>query len=300
MPKDSVAVGDFSTQAEISLEVDRILGIGGPVYPRLTIPLEFTLRPSSEKTFTLLWLKTGLYLEDNKIGECVSDPLSMYSWPHLSPHNTTIEIPLDLYRIEKIEERRRGDINFKLVYRGAVVFHSLQPETDRQKEFPIKYTYFGREIQFTIPQSHWADKILPGLGYGKVKIIEIPIPEKILPDAFKEYEDELGHANEYFRQGDYDKAVAHCRSALELFNPERRDFLKELLTNSSYDWVKGIGLKTYEWIDTIFKSTRNISSKSHHPPSIGHFSRFEAQSILMVTVALLSYCAPLVTQEKKT
>jgi len=40
------------------------------------------------------------------------------------------------------------------------------------------FTTGNFNITFSIPQSHWIDKILPGLGYGKVKLIEIPALEQ--------------------------------------------------------------------------------------------------------------------------
>jgi hypothetical protein len=307
MPKGYFSVSGWSTRSDVDLEVDRISGVGGPAYPRLIIPVEFTLRPAEDKgkikAYSLLWLQSGLYIENIKIGEGFSGPIAEYSWPHVSPHQISIEIPLDLYRLEKIEERRRDDIQFRLSSDALVAEHPSIPKAgpNEQQEYRRDVEGFTKghfEITFSIPQSHWVDKILPGLGYGKVKLIEIPIPEKIVPDTIKNAQEELVQAQDYFVQGDYDKAVEHCRNALEPLK-ELLPEIKTLLRNSKFEWVEEVGQATYDWIDKIYKKTRDVSSIPHHPPSIGHFSRFEAQAILMVTIALLSYSGKLLKQEKK-
>lgn len=265
MPKDSFSVGGWSTRSDISIEADRIRGEGGPEYPRLVIPLEFILRPAEEegeiRAYSLLWLKSNLYIDNIKIGEGFSGPIAEYSWPRGSSRQITIEIPLDSYRLEKIEERRRDDIQFRLSGSALIAEHPpvTMAGSNEKQEHRRDVESFTRgqfEITFSIPLSHWVDKVLPGLGYGKVKLIEIPTLEKIEPDTFKDAQEELVQAQDYFTQGDYDKTVGHCRSALEPLKkllPE----IKTLLTDSKYEWVKEVGQTTYEWIDKIWKKTRD-------------------------------------------
>ncbi len=307
MPKANFSISGWSTQSDISLEVDKMSGVGGPEYPRLIIPVEFTLRPSEDsgkiKTYSLLWLQSGLHMENIKIGEGFSEPIAEYSWPHLSARQIIIEIPLDLYRIEKMEERRQGDIQFRLSGSALVAEHPSVAKAgpNQKQEYRRDVGNFNKgsfNITFSIPQSHWVDKILSGFGYGKVKLIEIPFQEKSIPDTFKNALEEVIQAKNYFTHGDYDKAVEHCRNALEPLKGLLPD-IKTLLTNSKNEWVAEVGQATYDWIDKIYKKTRDVSSIPHHPPSVGHFSRFEAQAILMVTIALLSYTGKLLKPGKK-
>lgn len=308
MPKGSFSVGGWSTRSDISVEVDRIRGEGGPEYPRLVIPLEFILRSAEEegkiRAYSLLWLKSDLYIDNIKIGKGFSGPIVEYSWPHGSSCQIAIEIPLDSYRLEKIEERRRDDIQFRLSGSALIAEHPsvTRAGSNEKQEHRRDVESFAKghfEITFSIPLSHWVGKVLPGLGYGKVKLIEIPTLEKIEPDTLKDAQEELVQAQDYFTRGDYDKAVGHCRSALEPLKdllPE----MKPLLTNSENEWINEVGQATYEWIDRTWKKTRDISSKAHHLPSIGHFSRFEAHTILMVTTALLSYSGKLLKQAEES
>jgi hypothetical protein len=307
MHKADFSISGWATASGISLDVDGIRGEGGPEFPHLIVPLEFTLRPSEDRgkirAFSLLWLQCHLYVNDVRIGIGFSGPIAEYSWPPLSACSVGIEVPLDPYRLEKIEERRRDNVNCRLAGSGLVAEHPPVPKAgpNEQQEYRKDVANFTRGtfyINFTVPRSHWADKILPSLGYGKVELIEIPIPEKIIPDIFKNALDQLIQGRNYFLQGDYDKAVEHCRNALEpLRNKDLLASIKALLTDSKYEWVTEVGEATFDWIDKIYKKTRDITNIPHHPPLIGYFGRFEANAILMVTTALLSYTGKLLKQK---
>ena len=68
-----------------------------------------------------------------------------------------------------------------------------------------------------ISQSDWIEHVLPGIGYGKVHVVEFPaIPIEscqALDSSFKS----LKQAEEKHRLGFYDDAVGKCRMALEKF-----------------------------------------------------------------------------------
>ena len=317
MPKADFDVDGLSTRGAISFDVDRISGAGGPEYPYLFIPGEFTLIPEERegkiKAYSLLWLKSSLYVGDKKFGEGVSEAIAEYSWPHLSSHQVSIEIPLDLYRIEKIEERRRGDISLRLSGSALIAEHPSVTKTgpDKRQEYKKDVEEFTRgrfNIPFSIPHSLWVDKILPGLGYGKVKLIEVPIPEKIVPDTFQKALTELQEAQRYFVEGDYDKVVAHCRSAVQLipeslkidlsgierpgFNDKTKKFLDEF---SSF-----LNDSKREALETIIKATWRLSSVPHHPQPSGYFNRADAEAISQVTTTLVAYAGKLLKQREET
>ena len=116
MPESQFSVGSWGTQSQIALEENTITGEGGPEYPRLIIPIKFVLVPDTKygRTCTLLWLKIGLILNHKIIAESNTGPLAEYSWETPSPRQIRIEIPIDFYRLGRIEEKRNGDIEFRL------------------------------------------------------------------------------------------------------------------------------------------------------------------------------------------
>ncbi len=316
MPKGKFSISGYRIESDISLEAERISGRGGPEYPCLYIPIEFTLRSSEDKgkirAYSLLWLKINLHLGNIKIGGGVSESIAEYSWPHLSSREIYAEIPLDLYRIEKIEERRRGDIEFGITASALIANHPPVDKagTNERQEYRKdvqEFTTGSFDIIFSIPQSHWVDKILPGLGYGKVKLIEVPIPEKIVPDTFEKALKELQESQRYFIEGDHDKVIAHCRRAIQLipealpidlsgmerpsFSDKVRKFSKEHLSILLSDSKR-------KYLETIIKATWNLSSIVQHPSPHGYFNRTDAVTILQITTILLAYVGKLLKQKE--
>lgn len=317
MPKDRFRVGGWSTESDVSLEVEKIRGVGGLEYPRLSFSLEFILNPSESKegirAFSLLWLKSSLYLRNRIIGEGISESMAVYSWPHPSPQQILIEVPLDAYRIEKIEEIRQGDVEFRLSGSALVAEHPrikrAAPNESQEYRKNVEEFRTGKfDITFTIPQSNWIDKILPGLGYGKIKLIEVPIPEKIIPGIFKKALEEIQQSQRYFLEGNYDKVVAHCRNAVQLipealpislsgedkpaFNNKVKIFLKEHLSPFLSDTKR-------EFLEKMIKATWNLSSLAHHPVCPGYFNRADAEAVLQITTTLLAYVGKLLEQKEK-
>src|SRR5207249_3017574 len=68
-----------------------------------------------------------------------------------------------------------------------------------------------------ISQSNWIEHVLPGIGCGKVHVVEFPATPlescQALDHSFKS----LKQAEEKHRLGFYDDAVGKCRTALERF-----------------------------------------------------------------------------------
>ena len=317
MPKGNFSISAWRTESDISLEANRIRGQGGPEYPYLFIPIEFILRPSEDKgkikAYSLLWIKSSLHVRNIKIGEGVSESIVEYSWPHLSPREIYTEIPLDVYRIGKIEEQRQGDIELQLKGSALIAEHPLVTKAgiNERQEYRKDVEEFttGRfDITFSIPQSHWVDKILPGLGYGKVKLIELPIPEKIVPDTFQKALKELQESQRYFVKGDYDKVVAHCRSAVQLIpealsidlsgieRPSFSDKVKKFLEEHLSAFLTDSKRKSLE---TIIKATWKLSSIPHHPSPPGYFNRNDAEAILQITIIILAYVGKLLKQREE-
>jgi hypothetical protein len=317
MSKGNFSVGNWAVRHDISVEEVKISGRGGPEFPCLSIPVDIILRPLERepkiKACTILWIKSNLQIGDKKIGEGISEPMEEYSWPDPSPRNFLIEIPLDLYRIEKIEEQRNGDIQFRLLGSMLIAVHPsitrVGPDERQEYNRCVEQFAIGRiDIALNIPQSHWVDKILSNLGYGKVKLIEIPIPEKIVPDIFQKALNELQESKKYFIDGDYDKVVAHCRNAIQLipevlpidlpstenssFNNRVKIFFKQHLSNLLTDEKR-------EAFQNIIKEIWSLSSIIHHPSPPDYFNRADAEAILQITTTLLAYVGKLLKKKEE-
>lgn len=89
--------------------------------------------------------------------------------------------------------------------------------------------------------------------------------------------------------GHYDKVASHCRVALEPFKKQMPELKKLITSESTVDWIKALGEGTFEWLDKIVKTTYAVTSKAHHPPSFGHFTKTDAEIIMMVTTATIAF-----------
>ncbi len=73
-----------------------------------------------------------------------------------------------------------------------------------------------------------------------MKISEIPTAEGIIGEKYSKSLDELIHAQEYFAKGEYDKAVGHCRSAIEPIKKNLSKLRASIESDTEDGWVKKI------------------------------------------------------------
>jgi len=303
MPETSLSIESRGI-GTLKIEPIDVRGNGGPEYPIVILPITLRLNPLDHRTgeqhFVILNIQCSLFLQGypHKIADATSnfDPKVVKYSDTQTGHD--IEFPLDIYRIEKIEEKRKDDLRIILKFRfriGMLIPLIVNSEGGGKftEEFLSEFKTSSVEFNLEIPQSHWVGKVLPRLGYGKSKIIEIPITETMFGKEFPKSLKEFELAQEYFNKGDYDKTVAHCRSAIEPIKTKISEFKQNIDSNTEHEWVKAISSGTYDWLDKITKKTIGLTSKTHHLPSIGHFSRHDAEAIMLVTTALISYVSRL-------
>ncbi|MFQ6087542.1 MAG: hypothetical protein ACE5K0_01390 [Candidatus Methanofastidiosia archaeon] len=305
MTEYSFKIRNYS-DCKIRVEETKIRAEGGPEYPRLIIPVRLDLNPikgqqGKEQRFVILNVQGSLFLQDHtfKIADAIPN-FNFYkvSYPPVSI-TYTIEFPLDSYRIKKIEEKRKGNMKLKLDLRFLFgLYKSMVVEKQDTKDFLTEFESIVVQINFNVFKSHWVEKLLPSFGYGKFKIVEVPIAASIIGEEFSKSLEELVHAQKYFNIGDYDKAVEHCRTAIEPIKDKLPQFKSMIESNTEYEWVKDVGLSTYNWLDKIYKKTRNLTSKPHHLPSVGHFSRYDAEIIMLVVTALIAYVGRISTSNE--
>ncbi|MEQ8715803.1 MAG: hypothetical protein RIC80_22500 [Cyclobacteriaceae bacterium] len=138
----------------------------------------------------------------------------------------------------------------------------------------------------SIPYSTWNDQIVGPL-YGKYDTVYVPHFDDKSP--YEHASNEMKQAESYLHAGDYDKVVAHCRSALESLKRNISILKDTIESKSENEWFdKNINL-TNNWLKEIVATNQKVSNKAHHPPSFGHFNKSSAESIYMICIALLYY-----------
>jgi len=228
----------------ISTEVDRISSGGTLYHPMLHIPLEIEIRPISQREgnqgFTLIELKGHLSLPgEERIAEFSTQPIchQIHDRPFSFPH--TLIIPLDPYRIKRMEDvRGGGDMGLTLHFIGMVWI-----EGDGINKVS------GGPLFLNIPQSHWVRSVLSGWGWERTRLVEVHISEgdhKVIPKRVYELMEE---AIVHFNSGNDKEVLASIYMAFEAFakvhgyeKPDQNFFAK-LLKNVEVEDEKKEKLK---------------------------------------------------------
>lgn len=191
--------------------------------------------------------------------------------------------------IEKIEKKRMSDMKFHIAVTGQIAEYGIISFTNNQsRSFVTGFEKPSGHVDFEIPQSQWV-KILNDVGYKPLRIYELPAASHIIPEEYSKSLKELDDANKYFMAGDYDKAVAHCRSAIDPFKPKKDEIRKYVSSKSEFAWAMDILDATDVWLNKVVKSTSHFTSKTHHVPSTGHFNRMSAEIVLMITIGIVAF-----------
>ncbi len=314
MPETSIQLPFASaTTGKLRIDVEHINGQGGPIYPQLFVPLQISVTSGevSPKMGRGGMLQTPedlmqdcslrqifgvLIIGSGQVAQFQSLPIRHFS--RTNPEvQITLAIPLDLQRLQLIEAQRVGDIALRFDFTFEYARHTPVPRAEFRSPIDGFESSFV-SLMVTVPQSHWADKVLPGLGYGKITLVEVPTAQDVVGDLIVGVLEEFKHAHEALVQGDYNKALGLCRNALERLadakkykgtpksgtNPsfaDKIDYLLEVLPGAPTGFRR-------ESLARMCKDLHGFTSPPEHPAP-PHFTRDDAELTLLNTIAVLSY-----------
>lgn len=306
MPKINIGLQSGTSHiAKMSFETERIHALGGPeLFPKLVFLFDVRLSPWTDisKVTHVMHPVTWLTL----FGEFCSpeqrpvamfrDEINLYADTKYSPETQLrLEIPLDLFTVARIEQTRDGDLRAALNFRAMFAIH-LSGGLGVEKFEAARV----EPLVFTIPKSHWVDKLLPGLGYGKIELIEVRIPEGIRGQGLPEAVKEIRQARSYLLNGDWEKAVGHCRNTLEIILDSRQlqlppasKFNLKVDTFIEQHLSAKLGGKQSKLLAEEMKLLWEVCSKAAHPSPQDYFSRADANFIVQNTTDILQYVSGL-------
>lgn len=286
---------------EASVNAENVCGLGGSVLPRihfqvkLNISDEIGWRSRNKIQAWSFGMLTGeLLIGSEKIADIKTYSVNRIrsggeNYP--TDFYLNIEIPLDARRIEWLERQRAGK-SFEAKLRidlQVLLFGNNQHTPDFSCGLMDASSIQG-EINFIVPDTQWRERILPGLGYGKVMVVELPAISlescAALGHSFKALE----NAQKQFNLGLYDETAASCRVALDQFfeQVDKGDDSGRKIPKLKKSWESKLGAATHQWLDDSFGAIKEVANKPHHSPH-NHFDRLGAQMLLMITTALVSY-----------
>lgn len=199
------------------------------------------------------------------------------------PSNTTIletYLDLDFYRLHQIEKLRESkDVQLQVV--GSF---NIEMEQARDRQM------CSFSFEFRIPKSDWVEKILSGVGFKDVSLLEIP---KFPSEEYKDVIKWLDSAWKQYMMGEYDKVLGDCRKALEGLATTIKDKGFERATEEGTkrrvpDWDKYLDSKDLgDIISSIYQKIIGLTTPGAH---FGKgINREDADLALMVTHSLINF-----------
>lgn len=306
MPKTNIGLQSGTSHiAKMSFETEKIHALGGSeLFPKLVFIFDVRLSPwtdISKQTHvvhpvTWLTLCGEFCSPEQRAVAMFRDEVNLHADSHYSPETQfRLEIPLDFFTVARIEQSRDGDLRAALNFRAMFAIHlSGALGVERFEAARVE------PLVFMIPKSHWVDKLLPQLGYGKIELIEVRIPDGIRGQGLPEAVKEMREARSYLLNGDWEKAVAHCRNTLEIILNSRQ---LQLSPASKFDLKVDtfieqhlsakLGGKQSKLLAQEMKLLWEVCSKSVHPSPPEYFSRADAIFIVHNTTDILQYVSGL-------
>ncbi len=315
MPETQIQVPFISaTTGKLRIEAEHINGQGGPIYPQLFVPLQISVTSGEVsprigrggivqapedlmQDCSLHRISGVLIIGSGQVAQFQSPPIRHFS--RTSPEvQVTLAIPLDLQRLQLIEAQRVGDIALRFDCTFEYARHTPVPRTELRPPIDGFESWYV-SMTVTVPQSHWV-KVLSGLGYGKIALLEVPTAQHAVGDLIVGVLEELTHAQEAMVQGDYNKVLGQCRKAIERLadakkykgtpkngpgtNPTFADKIDSLLSV-----LPGAptGFRR-ENLARMCKDLYGFTSPPEHPLP-PHFTRDDAEMTMLSTIAVLSY-----------
>jgi hypothetical protein len=307
----------------VSVDGGAIRGEGGPIRPQLIVPLtiEMSQQPE-ESSLAVLSIDARLATDQHAspqqtlcqpIFQSLLDGLPARSFPSGTADQTIqLRFFLTPAEVEDIEQRRHAQgsdvfqlyLNVGLVVAAVKAYNNLTPgEAADPTPWKMQYGVFWQVMPFRttsvsplsiqIEQSTWVRDVLPGLGYDRLRLLELAFPPP-LPDhgsAAAEF-DRAKRALDERRYGD---CIQACRGLLNMwekhYGATQKKRVAEVIA-AQRGWAEDDIRRSL--LDTLWKEVGDISNAPHHPEGDTDselLTRSDARLVLILTGALSEYVA---------
>lgn len=246
--------------------------------PCLRFQIEIKNDSNQKYNIQLLTGEVTLYKNDSAMGFATLNPFIYGHW--LLPTSTAIvAMNLDLtYRqIEVIEELRKGnDVFFGL--KLNILFED--PSQTWGSLIVSRETFVhraGNGNKLMISQSEWV-KMLNEMGYERLRIIELPIPEIPHGTIINTCVEFVEEALKKFNEGYYSDVLTDCRKAIENLKKVDIDLVTTLESESKAKKIKDIQNKLHQFLHL-----------GPHEESKDYINRRDAELALHITTSIIRY-----------
>lgn len=131
---------------------------------------------------------------------------------------------------ERVKAQPNADMTLALTLWGTVTMTSTASNTPGATIFGNITTVTYPNATFRIARSDWLERILPGLGYDEILLVELPLPKHpTAPEEIKEAVQLLSRARQHLNAEKYREAVQSCRQAKDALIKRNPNGIKSLL-----------------------------------------------------------------------
>ena len=322
--QQSITLGSGHTVGTVSVDGGAIRGAGGPIRPQLVVPLTIAMNPQpGGATLAVVWLSARLAFDEYASPDQIAcQPISQQLVAGFPVHSR-LDIPTDHtehlrffltpQEVEDVEQRRHaGNSDMLQLYLGldAIVagmktYNAVYPgqppeETPWNRDFgtfsqvlPF-WTSRVNPVRVQIEQSTWVRNVLPGLGYDRLRLMELAFPPP-LPDHTSAAV-QFDKAKRALDERRYDDCIQECRGLLNMWEKQYRTAGKRRIAEIVADdrqWANGD--IRHQLLDTLWKEVGDVANAPHHPEGDVNAELFtgrDARLLLLLTAALSEYVEP--------
>jgi hypothetical protein len=319
--KQGIMVGGGRIVGQVSVDSGDIRADGGPFRPQLVLPLSISMHSRPEGSMVAVtsirgWLSADqhAFLSHAICGpetESLTEGFPARSLPQGSvDHRLELRFLLTYAEVERLEALRHkaGSDIFTLYLgleasvAGLRTYNEVAPGGEAvESQWDLNLGLVSQVLPFwntriqpavvQIEQSVWVRDVLPGLGYDRVRLVEMVFPPP-LPDH-KSAAAQFDKARKALDQRRYDDCIQDCRGVLNMWEQQFRatstvrlaDALAKERGWAEDDIRRGL-------LDTLWRTVGDIANAPHHPEGdidSQTFNGKDARLVLLLTAALSEY-----------
>lgn len=296
MAEQWIRVGGGPSVGSVVVDEARIRGEGGPERSQLVIPVSIAMEPRpAGQTLAVTEIRASLYTTPQTTPTALAcQPVSVgltkgfLAWSISNGNTTKHEVELRFFPtatdVELLERHRHaaltGPFNLFLkldpVVAGLQNFNQQQPpqETvvgpwdDRRlgmyAELYVFWTASIDTVPLAIEHATWIERVLPGLGYDRLRLLEVALPPP-LPNHGSAAS-EFDKAKRALAERRYADCAAACRGLIGIWEHalgSTRDRPVASVVAERLGW-EATDLRR-RFVDDLWKAANDISNVPHHP-----------------------------------
>jgi len=319
--KQSITVGSGRIVGDVSVDGGAVRGEGGPLRPCFLVPLTIMMQNRPKESMLAVTQITGRLCSDQNAfsqsiicapqTESLTNGFRAHSLPQgTSFHTVYLRFSLTSAEVEHLEALRQSSkadvfcvyLGLDATVAGLRTHNEMVPDVEQEPSpwdmnlglYSEVLPFWDSRIDVTliqVEQSRWVTDVLPGLGYNRIRLLEMTFPPP-LPghtSAAAQF-DKAKRALDERRYGD---CILGCRGLLNMWERQLGATAKKRIAEvvaADRAWPEGDIRR--DLLDTLWKEVGDVANAPHHPEGDVNAEIFEgrdARLVLMLTAALSEY-----------